>query len=112
MYSQCLCHFIETSLTISKSFVDLYLNRIVDVPAGDVAGVGLPVDVAEEHGLVAQREAVEGEAVKDVLPRVTIHLVEGEAQVPHVSADDVQPIIVPWGPRSSNLEDKPMSCSS
>ena len=102
-------------MTLSKSnllysFLTLYLNRIVYVPAGDVAGVGLPVDVAEEHGLVAQGEAVEGEAVVDVLSRVTLHLVEGEAQVPHVSADDGQPIIVPGCPGPSILEYKPMLC--
>ena len=107
MYSPC--HFIE-KIDLLYSFLTLYLNRIVDVPAWEVAGVGLPVDVAEEHGLVAQREAVEGEAVVDVLPRVTVHLVEGEAQVPNVSADDGQPIIVPGGSGSSVLEYKPMLC--
>ena len=83
--------------------ITIYLNRIVDIPPWDMGRVGLPVDVAEEHRVVAQGEAVEGEAVEDVLPGVAVHLVEGEAQVPHVPADDVQPIVVPGGSRSSDL---------
>ena len=66
-----------------------YLNRIVDIPSLDVGRIGLPVDVAEKHGIVAEREAVEGETIEDVLSRVTVHLVQGEVQVPHVPADDV-----------------------
>ena len=66
-----------------------YLNRIVDIPSLDVGRIGLPVDVAEKHGIVAEREAVEGETIEDVLSRVTVHLVQGEVQVSHVPADDV-----------------------
>ena len=69
--------------------ITFYLNRIVDIPSLDVGRIGLPVDVAEKHGIVAEREAVEGETIEDVLSRVTIHLVKGEVQVPHVPADDV-----------------------
>ena len=83
--------------------ITIYLNRIVDIPSWDVGRVGLPVDVAEEHRIVAQGEAVKGEAIKDVLPGVAVHLVQGEAQVPHVPADDVQPIVIPGGSRSSDL---------
>ena len=70
-------------------FITFYLNRIVDIPSLDVGRIGLPVDVAEKHGIVAEREAVEGETIEDVLSRVTVHLVQGEVQVPHVPADDV-----------------------
>ena len=69
--------------------ITFYLNRIVDIPSLDVGRIGLPVDVAEKHGIVAEREAVEGETIEDVLSRVTVHLVQGEVQVPHVPADDV-----------------------
>ena len=69
--------------------ITFYLNRIVDIPSLDVGRIGLPVDVAEKHGIVTEREAVEGETIEDVLSRVTVHLVQGEVQVPHVPADDV-----------------------
>ena len=69
--------------------ITFYLNRIVDIPSLDVGRIGLPVDVAEKHGIVAERKAVEGETIEDVLSRVTVHLVQGEVQVPHVPADDV-----------------------
>ena len=74
---------------MSVFIITFYLNRIVDIPSLDVGRIGLPVDVAEKHGIVAEREAVEGETIEDVLSRVTIHLVKGEVQVPHVPADDV-----------------------
>ena len=70
-------------------FITFYLNRIVDIPSLDVGRIGLPVDVAEKHGIVAEREAVEGETIEDILSRVPVHLVQGEVQVPHVPADDV-----------------------
>ena len=74
---------------MSVFIITFYLNRIVDIPSLDVGRIGLPVDVAEKHGIVAEREAVEGETIEDVLSRVTVHLVQGEVQVPHVPADDV-----------------------
>ena len=83
-----------------------YLDGIVDIPSIDVAGVALPVDVAEQHGLVAQGEAVEGQALEDILPGMAVHLVQGEAQVPYVLANDVQTIVISGGSRSSNLSVK------
>ena len=74
---------------MSVFITTFYLNRIVDIPSLDVGRIGLPVDVAEKHGIVAERKAVEGETIEDVLSRVTVHLVQGEVQVPHVPADDV-----------------------
>ena len=74
---------------MSVFIITFNLNRIVDIPSLDVGRIGLPVDVAEKHGIVAEREAVEGETIEDVLSRVTVHLVQGEVQVPHVPADDV-----------------------
>ena len=82
------------------------LNRIVDIPSLDVGRIGLPVDVAEQHGLVAQGEAVEGQALEDILPGMAVHLVQGEAQVPYVLANDVQTIVISGGSRSSNLSVK------
>ena len=83
-----------------------YLDGIVDIPSIDVAGAALPVDVAEQHGLVAQGEAVEGQALEDILPGMAVHLVQGEAQVPYVLANDVQTIVISGGSRSSNLQSK------
>ena len=74
---------------MSVFIITFYLNRIIDIPSLDMGRIGLPVDVAEKHGIVAEREAVEGETIEDVLSRVTVHLVQGEVQVPHVPADDV-----------------------
>ena len=37
------------------------------------------------------------------VPRVPVHLAEGKPKVSDVLTEDLQPIVVPWGPGSSNL---------
>ena len=107
-YFQTSCFMLPTLRTPHRRGGNMisYLDGIVDIPSIDVAGVALPVDVAEQHGLVAQGEAVEGQALEDILPGMAVHLVQGEAQVPYVLANDVQTIVISGGSRSSNLSVK------
>lgn len=52
---------------------------------------------------VGDRKGVGGQGLEDVLAGVSVPLAEREPQVPDVSAEYLQPVVVPRGPRPPDL---------